>query len=163
MWLEIKALMTGVGSIIILIGILTGDFSIFMIMLAMMGIVTIILGDILVGYQITKDELKPVMDSTPRGFELTAFQEINGRLHFINTKKAELGQRKFLFHNKQAVVITNGEGMFTTANGNRGFFSHEKYDKNIEPGRAKALEQLPGDNIREIYENVVKEMEEKIK
>ena len=163
MWLEVKALMTGVGIIIILVGILTGDYTLFTLIISMMGMGIIIFGDLIVGYQITKDELKTQMDSTPKGFELTAFQEINGRLHFINTKKAMLGQRKFRFHNKEAVIITNGKGMFTLPNGNRGFFSHEKFDKNIEPGRAKALSQLNGDSIKEIYENTLKEMGEKIK
>jgi len=161
MWLEIKAMMTSIGIIFITIGIFLNEMF-MVLLLILMGIGIIVFGDVIIGYQITVNECKPQMDRTPGGYELTIFQELGGggKIHFINTKKAPLGQRKFRFHNKEAIAITNGKGMGTLPNGNRFFFSHESYDKNIEPARCKAYEQLPGENLKETYEEVMKEIDD---
>jgi hypothetical protein len=158
MWLEIKAVMTSMACIFLLLGVLLPAF-----ILVFFAIGLYIFGDILIGYQITANELKPQMDTTPPGYELTIFQEIGGRIHFINTLKAQLSQRKFRFHRKEAIAFNDGKGMFTLPNGNRGFFSHERYDKNIDPARCKVMERLPGDNIKEIYNKTLKEIEKKDK
>lgn len=159
MWIELKAMMTGIGLIFVVLGVLLPAF-----MLVLMGIGILIFGDILIGYQITSNELKPLMDKTPYGYELTLFQELGGgsKLHFINTKKDVLGQRKFRFHNKEAIAITDGKGMGTVPNGNRFFFSHESYDKNIDPARCKAYSKLPGENLKEVYDEVVKNIDKEI-
>lgn len=161
MWLEIKALMSGLGIIFIVLGIFLGDVMLLFI-LVLFGIGLILFGDIIIGYQITSNELKPQMDKTRAGYELTVFQELGGggRIHFIETKKGTLGQRKFRFHGKEAVPITDGKGMGTLPNGNRFFFSHESYDKNIDPAKCKAYEKLPGENLKETYDIVSKEMQQ---
>jgi hypothetical protein len=104
------------------------------------------------------------MDKTPFGCELTIFQELGGggKIHFINTKKGILGQRKFRFHNKEAIVITDGKGMGTLPNGNRFFWSHESYDKNIDPAKCKAYSKLPGENLKETYDLLIKDIEKEI-
>jgi hypothetical protein len=160
MWLELKALMTGISCIFVMLGVVLPAF-----MLVFMGIGIMIFGDLIIGYQITSNDLKPQMDKTPPGFELTIFQELGGgnRIHFINTKKSSLGQRKFRFHNKEAIAITDGKGMGTLPNGNRFFFSHESYDKNIDPARCKAYEKLPGENLKETYSILSKEIDEALK
>lgn len=159
MWLEVKMLLSGVGVLFIIIGIILGvdGLTIVSFLLLFMGIGSILFGDLLIGYLITAYELKPQMDRTPPGKELTVFQEIGGggRLHFINTTKDTMGQRKFPFHRKEAIVITDGRGMFTLPNGNRGFFSHENYDKNIEPARAQLYQDLEGENIKDIFKNIL--------
>ena len=160
MWLEIKALITGMGCVFMMLGALLPAF-----MLIFFAFGLFIFGDIIIGYQITSNELKNQMDRTPPGYELTVFQELGGggRVHFINTLKAPLGQRKFRFHNKEAVAITDGKGMGTLPNGNRFFFSHESYDKNIDPARAKAYSKLPGDDLKETYDTIIKEIDKEIK
>ena len=160
MWMELKALLTGMSCIFLVLGVLLPAF-----MLVFFAIGLMIFGDVIIGYQITVNDLKPQMDRTPPGYELTIFQELGGggRIHFINTRKASLGQRKFRFHNKEAIAITNGKGMGTLPNGNRFFFSHESYDKNIDPARCKAYEKLPGENLKETYATIIKEIDKEIK
>jgi len=150
MWLEIKAMVTVMACVFLLLGVMLPAF-----LLVFFAVGMYIFGDILISYQITSNELKPLMDKTPYGYELTIFQEIGGRIHFINTKKDRLGQRKFRFHNKEASAFNDGKGMFTLPNGNRGFFSHEKYDKNIDPARCNVLSKLPGDDIKDVYRRVM--------
>lgn len=157
MWLELKAVMTSMSCIFLILGVLLPAF-----ILVFFAIGLFIFGDIIIGYQITSNELKPVMDKTPYGHELTIFQEIGGRVHFINTKKDRLGQRKFRFHNREASAFNDGKGMFTLPNGNRGFFSHERYDKNIDPARCKVMEQLHGDNVKEIYSKTIEDINKKV-
>ena len=159
MWIEIKALVTGMSIVFIMLGAILPAF-----LLIFMGIGMLIFGDIIIGYQITSNELKPLMDRTPPGYELTIFQEIGGggKIHFINTRKSVMGQRKFRFHNKEAIAITNGKGMGTLPNGNRFFFSHESYDKNIDPALCKTYSKLPGDNLKETYNIVKNEMDKEL-
>lgn len=160
MWIEIKALMTGMSCIFLILGVLLPAFILVFFAIGLM-----IFGDIIIGYQITVNGLKPQMDRTPPGYELTIFQELGGggRIHFINTKKDTLGQRKFRFHNKEAIAITDGKGMGTLPNGNRFFFSHESYDKNIDPARCKAYSKLPGENLKETYTAVIKNIDKEVK
>jgi hypothetical protein len=159
MWIELKATMTGLGCIFIVLGVLLPAF-----MLVLMGIGILLFGDVLIGWIITSNELKPLMDKTPFGHELTVFQELGGggKTHFINTKKDTLGQRKFRFHNKEAIAIIDGKGMGTMPNGNRFFFSHESYDKNIDPARCTVYAKLPGEDLKETYDILVGDIEKEI-
>jgi len=157
--------MTGMGIILLILGILFGgEILLFMLFIS---IFIFIFGDILIGFQITTNELKPLMDKTKKGYELTEFEEITGRVHFINTKKEGMGIRRFLWHGKEAAVINDGVGMVTFPGGNRGFRSHESYDKSISSYLCKALESLSkktdvttGD-IKEIYDNAIKMIDDK--
>jgi len=164
MWLEIKALMTGVGIIFIILSVIMGD-PVLLALLLLFGIFIFIFGDIIICYLITSNECKPLIDKTPPGYELTIFQELGGggKIHFINTRKGTLGQRKFRFHNKEAIAITDGKGMGTTPNGNRFFFSHESYDKNIDPAKCKAYSKLPGENIKDAYKIIMEEYKDEPK
>lgn len=165
MWLEIKSMMTVVGMVFVIIGVFigAGGVSLASLLLVFMGLGLILMGDVIFGYMVTTSECKPLIDKTPPGYELTIFQEIGGggRLHFINTRKDIKGQRKFRFHNKEAIAVTDGRGMFTTPNGNRGFFSHESYDKNIDPAKCKLYEKLEGEDIKEIFKTVIRRRKKK--
>lgn len=108
-----------------------------------------VFGDILIGMKIV--DYKPVFESTPRGWELMELELLNGRLVFMNTKKGPYGKRSFRIHNEDATVINDGKANFTLPNGNRGFRSHENFDRNIDPHMAKALQQMEGGDIKEIY------------
>ena len=166
MWLEIKAIMTVMAMVFILIGTMcSSGVTVIVLMLVLMGIGFMLFGDIIIGYQITLNELKPQMDRTPGGMELSCFQEIGGdKLHFINTRKFEMGIRKFRWHGKDAAVINDGKGMFTLPNGNRGYFAHESYDKNISMILCKALEDIGkktnSKDIKEIYDHAIKDIKE---
>lgn len=164
MWLEIKAMMTIMGIVFVFVAVGMSLISLFTLIIVLMGISFILMGDIIIGYQITNKELKNQMDPTPPRKELTILQEIGGKIHFINTDKAEMGIRKFRWHGKEASVINDGLGMFSLPNGNRGFFSHESYDKSISMILCKALEDIAkatdSKNIKEIYEKALLAVEE---
>lgn len=154
MWLEVKALLSSVG--IILVGIVFANifiYNTFLSIILLIAIGVFVFGDMLIGYQITHNELKPLMDPTPKGKELMELQMLDGMVRYINTTKAPLGQRKFRIHNEDATVINDGRGSFRTINGNHGFRAHEKYDRNVEPGKCEALSHMKGDDIKEIYHN----------
>jgi hypothetical protein len=164
MWLEIKAIMTVMAVVFIFLAVAMSALTILTIVILLMGISFQIMGDVIIGYQITNKEAKPMIDSTPPRKELTILQEIGGKIHFINTDKAEMGIRKFRWHGKEASVINDGIGMFSLPNGNRGFFSHESYDKSISMILCKALEDIAkateAKDIKEIYEKALIEVAE---
>lgn len=150
MWMEIKALFTVVAVIFICIVLSQIIFaSTLMGFLLIAGLVCIIISDILIGMKI--NDYKSLYDPTPRGWELMELQQIDGKVVWMNTKKGPHGKRSFRINGEDASVINNGKGSFITPNGNRGFRAHENFDMNVEPNRAKALEQMPGDDVKETY------------
>jgi len=125
--------------------------DIFLAFLLLAAIFLVLMGDMIVGYKITTSDLKPLMDPTPKGKELMEWQQIDGRVRFINTAKGALGKRSFRSNGEDASVFNDGKANFKLPNGNTGFRAHENFDRNIDPSRAKALQQMKGDNIKEIY------------
>jgi hypothetical protein len=166
MWLEIKAVMTVIGITIIFVAFGAASDSIIGLVLCMMGIGTIIFGDIIIGWRITSTKLKIKLDPTPPGYEQMNLYELNGKEHFINTRKGPEGIRKFVFNGLDCTVINDGTSQFVSSNGNRGFIAHESYDRNINLKIAKALEQIStklklnsSADVKEIYTRLNEEIE----
>lgn len=150
MYMEVKALFSAIA--LILMGIVCSQIILFNMLLGFLCIVAmgvVVFGDIIIGMRIS--DFKPLYDPTPRGWELMELQLINGRTFFMNTKKGAHGKRSFRIHNEDATVINDGKSSFSVGNGNRGFRAHENFDCNVDPFRAKALSQMDGDNVKEIY------------
>lgn len=150
MWMEAKAVFSGIA--IIMIGIVCSQIILFNMLLGFLCIVSVglfIFSDILIGIKIS--DFSALYDPTPRGWELMELQLLDGKTKFINTKKGPHGKRSFRIHNEDATVINDGKASFTLSNGNHGFRAHENFDMNVDPFRAKALQQMPGDNIKEMY------------
>jgi len=152
--MEVKAMFTVIAIVfiaVVLSQILFVNFLLGFLLIASMGV--IIIGDILIGIKIS--DYKPLYDPTPRGWELMELQLLDGKTVFMNTRKGAHGKRSFRINNEDASVINDGKGTFTLNNGNRGFRAHENYDGNIDPFRAKAIEQISNkldvENVKEMY------------
>jgi len=148
--MEAKAMFSVMAIVMIAVGISQTIMQSSLIgMLLIMAIGLIVLGDFLIGIKIS--DFKALYDPTPRGWELMELQLLDGKAVFMNTKKGAHGKRSFRINNEDASVINDGKANFTLMNGNRGFRAHENYDGNIDPFRAKALEQMEGKDVKEIY------------
>lgn len=156
MWLEVKAILSVVAFIFIAVVLSQILFlNMLLSMLLFFAIGMVFFGDMLIGYQITKNHLKPLMDPTPANKELCILFTIGGMIDFINTTKGSLGKREFVYHKQEASVINDGKYPIRMINGNHGFVGHESYDKNVNLYKARALEQMSGDDIKEIYYNAI--------
>ena len=150
MWMEVKVIFSIIS--MIFIAIVCSQIIMYNMLfgfLCIASIAMIIIGDILIG--IKTSDYKPIYDPTPRGWELMELQLLDGRTHFINTRKGPHGKRSFRIHGEDATVINDGNANFTLRNGNRGFRAHENFDCNVDPKRAKALQMMPGEDVKEIY------------
>lgn len=161
MWMEAKSVISGIS--LICIGIVTSQIIFLNMLLGFLlivGIFLFIFGDILIGMKIV--DYKPVFEPTPNGWELMELELLNGRVVFLNTHKGPYGKRSFRIHNEDATVINDGKANFILSNGNRGFYAHENFDRNIDPHMAKALQQMEGGDIKEIYyQAIAKEKDKK--
>jgi len=152
LYLEIMALFSSVAMIfngIVLIYVIPQDLFLAFFLLA--AIFLVLIGNMVIGYKITSSDLKPIMDPTPKGKELMEWQQIDGRVRFINTTKGALGKRSWRSNGEDASVFNDGKTNFKLPNGNTGFRAHENFDRNIDPKKAKALQNMEGDDIKEIY------------
>jgi len=150
MYMEAKAVCTVISIIciaVIISQLIAANF--FLAFLLFIAIAMMIFGDMILGFKITR--FKPLFEPTPPGKELMELQLLDGRTHFINTTKGPHGKRSFRINKEDASVINDGNANFTLHNGNRGFRGHEMYDGNVDPFRAKALEKIVGDDVKEIY------------
>ena len=156
MYLEIKAVISSIAillifvviSQIILVNVLLG-FLLF----AAVG--AFIFGDVLLGVKITNTNANYWYDPLPQGTqELCIMQTLSGLAALVPVTKGPKGIRYGVLHKKKVAVLNTGHGQFYTRNGNLGFFAHENYDKNINLLECKALEDLDGDDIKEIYRNL---------
>ena len=154
MWMEAKAVIDVIA--IIVICIVCSQiilFNMLLVFLCIVGIGLVVFGDILIGMKIS--DFRPIYDPTPQGWELMELQLIDGKTRFINTKKGAHGKRSFRIHGEDATVINDGDidASFILSNGNRGFRAHENFDRNVSPLRARALSEMSGSDVKEIYYN----------
>jgi hypothetical protein len=152
LYLEVKALFSSVAMIfiaIVLVRIMMVDL--FLTFLLLVAIILVLMGDMFIGYKIVTSDVKPIMEPTPKGKELMELQQIDGRVRFMNTTKGAYGKRSFRINGEDASVINDGKAPFRLPSGNHGFRAHELFDMNVDPKRAKALQQMKGDNIKEVY------------
>lgn len=150
MWMEAKALLSVFAMLCIAI-VLSQILFVNMMLgfLLIVPIALIVLGDIMIGFKTS--DFKPLYDPTPRGWELMELQLLDGKVVYMNTKKGAHGKRSFRINGEDASVINDGKKGFILMNGNRGFRAHENYDSNIDPFRCKALELMPGEDVKEMY------------
>jgi len=167
MWLEIKALISALSIIFIaiVIGFLLyvegGMMLIFILFLAM---ILSVISDMLIGYVIVKNDLKPQMDTTPTGKEAMGLITLTHRFRIINTTKGPEGKREFRFNKQNASVINKGDYQLRLKNGNSFFLAHESYDENINLADAKYAEKLEKDfkttDLKEIHSRIKIEAKE---
>jgi len=150
MYLLIKSIFSAAS--MICIGIVLSQILLINLLLGFMlfiALFLVLLGDLFIGYKVTP--FKPLFEPTPKGQELTELQLLDGQVIFLNTTKGPQGKRSFRVNGHDASVINDGKSQFRVIGGNIGFRSHELLDRNVDPFRCKALEQMPGDSIKEIF------------
>ena len=155
MWLEAKLLLSIIA--FVFIAIVLGNIILLNFMLGfllLMGIGLMVMGDMLIGYQIKHNHVDILIDPCPPDQEVCVLFDFSGNLDFIRAKKGPLGVRQFVKYKKEASIINNGDYQVRCINGNRGFVGHESYDKNVNLYKAEALDKLEGDNIEEIMDNL---------
>lgn len=156
MYLEIKAVISGIAAILILF--VTSQvvaLSTLYAFLLFAGVFAFIFGDILLGIKITNTNANYWFDPLPQGTqEICLMQTLSGLVDIMPVTKGVKGIRYGVLHKKKIAVLNEGDCQFHTRNGNLGFFAHENYDKNINLLECKALESLDGDDIKDIYRNL---------
>jgi hypothetical protein len=150
MYMMVKSLFTTGAMIcvsIVLVQILFVNF--FLGFLLLISIFLMIFSDILLGWKVSP--FKALFEPTPKGKEGMEIQLLDGTVIFMNTVKGPQGKRSFVVNGHDASVINDGKSQFRIAGGNVLFRAHELIDRNVDVKRCKALEQMPGDNIKELY------------
>jgi len=157
MILEVKIIFSSIACIlsaIVMMFVLVE--SLFLAFLLIMVIGFIFIGDLIIGFFITKNHLTPLLDPMKASEEICILFDFGGNVDFIKTIKGPLGKREFVKYKKEASIINDGSYQIHTINGNHGFVGHESYERNVSLKKAQALDKLEGDDIKEIYDNLPK-------
>jgi len=156
MWLEVKIVFSVIS--MVFIAIVLSQILFYSVLLAFLlfaSIALIVLGDMVIGYQIKHNHLDKLMDPCPANRELGIVFTITGLLDFVWANKKPHGKREFVYHSEEASYINHGDYPIHTINGNHGCLVHESHDENVNLFEAKAAEQIVNDydtkNIKEVY------------
>ena len=155
MWLEAKTVLTSISVIMTSIVLFMIVFQYALLgFLLIVSIGLIIFSDILIGYQITRNHLRWLIDPLRPSEELCILFDHSGNVDFVRTKKAPYGTRQFVRYGKPATLINTGSYQIRTHNGNKGFVGHEDYEMSVNLIECDALDKCEGDNIIDIYNNL---------
>lgn len=164
MWLEVQALLSSIAIImisIVLFPILFENVLFGFFLIIAIGLV--IFSNIIIGYQITRNRLKWLIDPLGTDEELCILFDHSGNVDFVRTKKGPCDTRQFTRYGKPATIVNTGSYQIRTHNGNKGFVGHEDYEMNVNPIECEALDKCYGDNTVEIYNNLPHEKKNNFK
>ena len=155
MWVEVNCMFSAIAMIILgIIIAFTFWTSIFLAFLGFIVLAMVFMGTFLISYQIKHNHVDVLIDPCPANQEICVLFDYGGNVDFCKVKKGPLGVRQFMKYKKEASIINDGTYQLRFVNGNRGFVGHESYDINVNLKKAKALDKLPGKDIKEIVENL---------
>ena len=155
MWLEAKALLSSVAVIMTAVVLFPVLFmNLLFGFLLIVSICLIIFSDILIGYQITRNHLRWLIDPLGPSEEFCILFDHSGNVDFIRTRKGPFDTRLFSRYGKPATIVNTGSYQIRTHNGNKGFVGHEDYEMNVSPVECEVLDQCEGGSIKEIYNNL---------
>ena len=157
MWLEVKAVITVMACFIIGVTFALSG-SLILVILAMMGMGTMIFGDFLIGWKLISTDAIYILDPNGPNERTVDLHLIGGGRRFIKGKKTPLGKIEFVFQGKEASVIDTGVYPIRFPNGNQGVVAHESYDKDVSMAKIKFLEKAS----KELGVDDIKEMRKKI-
>ena len=153
MYLEIKAIVSGIAVFLIcvVIGyIILLNFMLGFLLLA--AVFLIIFETMLIGYQISHNHLKILMDPCGANHEICIYCDMGGDIDFIKVLKGPYNTRKFVKYGKDGTIINKGSYPIRFINGNKGFIGHENFSEEVDLDEAEALDNLEGSNIKEIID-----------
>ena len=151
MWVEAKIMLSIIA--MVFIAIVMSQIVLFNVLLGFLlfaAIGIIVLGDMLISYQIKHNHLDVLLDPCPASKELCVLFDFGGNLDFVRCDKGPLGTRQFVRYKKEATIINDGRYQVRFINGNHGFVGHESYDKNVDLYKTEALDKLEGDTLEDI-------------
>jgi hypothetical protein len=140
MWLEIKACITIIACFIFAIIVGLANNLVFSL-LCIMGISTMLFGDMLMGYKIVKTDAIHKLDPCDTNEKIIELHLLGGGVRLLKAKKAPLGKWEFIFNKKKVSVLDDGGYPFSYPNGNKAILAHESFDRNINLFIAKYLEE----------------------
>lgn len=152
MWLEAMALMSSIACVMIGI-VLSAILFVAPLFgfLLIVAITLVIFGNVIIGYQITRNHLKWLIDPLAPSEELCILFDHSGNVDFVRTVKGPHDTRQFLRYGKPATIINTGDYQVRTHNGNKGFVGHEDIEVNVNLIETEALDKTLGDDIKDIY------------
>jgi len=161
MWTELKTGVTLIGGLLISIGFLFGGFP--ALVFAIMGLGTILFGDMLIGWKISNSDAKKLMEPNNPGEVVINLHLIGGNQRFLKGKQRPNGKIEFVYQNKECSIINTGKYTTRLPNGNTCVLAHESYDKTIDPKHVKFLEETSRDcndtkDIKKIYSFLDKQL-----
>jgi hypothetical protein len=158
MFLEVKGMFTiiGMSMISIIIGLCINT-NFFVAFILIFGILFFVLGDMILFMKLIQSQANRVLEPNGPDQETCILFDMAHNVTFQKVKKKEEGKREFIRFGKDASIINRGKYPVRMPNGNRAFIGHESYDKDVDLFETEALDKLPGDDIKEIYDNMMKE------
>ena len=156
MWMEIKVVISGVG--IIFIAIVISQIILLSVILGFLlfvAIFLIIFSDVIIGYKITRNRAKYLIDDPPPGFTTGVIFTLDNLIDFEWVRKEAHGKRDFVYNKREASVIDDGEDPYKLPNGSSCFLIHEKSAGNLNLKKVRYAMELNKEfgtnDIKEIY------------
>ena len=155
MWLEAKVGISIMGWVLVAIGVaytMALDWIIGFLLIVAIGLW--VFSDFLIGYIIKTNHVDVLIDPCPSHQEICVLLDFAGNVDFIKTDKGAINKREFVKYKKEASIINRGRMPLRLINGNSAFLGHEDYDLDIDLDEAEALDQMEGDDIKEIVDKL---------
>lgn len=151
MYLEVKAIVSGIAIVLncIVIGYII-LLNFFLGFILLISVFLIIFETLLIGYQISHNHLKVLMDPCGPDSEVCFYFDMGGDVDFIKAKKGPYNTRSFVKYNRVGTIINKGSYPIRLINGNKGFIGHEDYPEEVNLDEAEALDKQAGEDIKEI-------------
>jgi len=152
MILEIKGMFTIIS--LSMMGLVIGlvmNANFLLAFLLIIGLMFSIIGDVFLYVKIINTQANRWMENNKPDQEKCILFDLAHNVTLQRVTKKEEGKREFVRYGKEASVINRGRYPIRFPNGDRGFVGHESYDLDVDLVEAEALDQLPGDDIKEIY------------
>jgi len=163
LWSEIKIGVTILGGLLVAVAFLFGGFA--GIVVALMGVGTIMFGDMLLLWKISNSDAKCLIEPNNPGEVIINLHLIGGGQRFLKGKQRPNGKIEFVYQRKEASIINTGKYSKRLPNGNSSVLAHESYDKTIDARHAKFMELASREcndakDVKEIYGWLDKQLSE---
>ena len=156
MYLEMKGVFDIIGIVFIAIIIgLTIRTDFFIAFILLMGVVFFIIGDLMLFGKLVSTQANRWLEPNRPDQEKCLLFDLSHNVTLQRVDKKEEGKREFVRYGKEASIINRGKYPVRFPNGDRGFVGHESYDLDVDLFEVEALDKIPGDDIKEIYHNLV--------
>lgn len=164
MWLELKYILSGAGFFLlcIVVGLLLTNWGgvKIQVFILFLGFGLILFGDFALLFKIKNSHADYWFEPMEAGFELGIIETLTHMVDLVKAKKGPEGKREWVFNGQEASCVVSGKHIIHNRVGNHGFYCHEGYDQDIDPKDAMGLEKIKGDDIEEIYDNIIDERKE---